>query len=417
MSASTLRILIAGLNYAPEPTGIAPYTAGLARGLARRGHDVRVLTAFPHYPQWRVMPGYRGLSQFQQLDQVRVDRRRHYISRGANGLGRAISEVSFGSRLVSAPWGTPDVVVCVSPALLSSAMVVSRVRAGWRRPALGLIMQDLYSAGMEETKKSGCLGQAVTRLEGWTANHVDGVAVIHERLKLRVSSSLNVPKDSITVVRNWTHVRDVAEFDRDDFRRHRGWAGKGVCLHAGAMGEKQALDNVVEAARFSERQGWNLHFVLMGDGSQRKYLEEISHGSKSIEFLDPLPDQDYGRAMRSADVLLVNERPGVKEMAVPSKLTSYFSTGVPVLAACEASSTTAGELAASGAGVLIGPGEPELLATAAMDLCVDTVRAAEMGSRGPRYCMEVLSEEQAISSYEAWIRDLTVRAVARRGEA
>jgi hypothetical protein len=35
-------ILIIGLNYLPEPIGIAPYTTGLAAGLSRRGHQVRV---------------------------------------------------------------------------------------------------------------------------------------------------------------------------------------------------------------------------------------------------------------------------------------------------------------------------------------------------------------------------------------
>ncbi|MBD0321819.1 MAG: glycosyltransferase WbuB, partial [Aldersonia sp.] len=48
-----MRVKIVGINYAPETTGIAPYTSGLADGLAARGHRVEVLTGQPHYPQWR----------------------------------------------------------------------------------------------------------------------------------------------------------------------------------------------------------------------------------------------------------------------------------------------------------------------------------------------------------------------------
>ena len=55
-----MRILIIGVNYAPEPTGNAPYTTALARSLARRGHEVHVLTSYPHYPQWRVPDGWTG---------------------------------------------------------------------------------------------------------------------------------------------------------------------------------------------------------------------------------------------------------------------------------------------------------------------------------------------------------------------
>ena len=35
-----MRVLIVGLNYAPEPIGIEPYTTGLAEHLAQRGHRV-----------------------------------------------------------------------------------------------------------------------------------------------------------------------------------------------------------------------------------------------------------------------------------------------------------------------------------------------------------------------------------------
>jgi len=50
MPHRAVKVVILGINYAPEPTGIAPYTTGLAMGLAERGHDVLVLTGHPHYP-------------------------------------------------------------------------------------------------------------------------------------------------------------------------------------------------------------------------------------------------------------------------------------------------------------------------------------------------------------------------------
>ena len=59
-----MRPLVLGMNYAPEPVGIGVYTAGLAEGLAVRGHDVEVVAATPYYPGWRPMPGApRGWSR------------------------------------------------------------------------------------------------------------------------------------------------------------------------------------------------------------------------------------------------------------------------------------------------------------------------------------------------------------------
>jgi colanic acid biosynthesis glycosyl transferase WcaI len=55
-----LRVLIYGLNYAPELTGVGKYTGELASWLASQGHEVRVVTAPPYYPAWRIGAEYRG---------------------------------------------------------------------------------------------------------------------------------------------------------------------------------------------------------------------------------------------------------------------------------------------------------------------------------------------------------------------
>ena len=41
------RVLIIGLNYAPEPVGIGPYTQGLAEALAGQGAAVEVIAGQP----------------------------------------------------------------------------------------------------------------------------------------------------------------------------------------------------------------------------------------------------------------------------------------------------------------------------------------------------------------------------------
>src|SRR4051812_48443361 len=52
-------VLVVGINYAPEPTGIAPYTTGLAEHLAQTAASVEVFTGLPHYPSWDVPRAYR----------------------------------------------------------------------------------------------------------------------------------------------------------------------------------------------------------------------------------------------------------------------------------------------------------------------------------------------------------------------
>ena len=128
--------------------------------------------------------------------------------------------------------------------------------------------------------------------------------------------------------------------------------------------------------------------------------------SATLEFLPPVSEDEFPAALGAADVLLVNERPGVAQMAVPSKLTSYFSSGKPILAATDAAGFTAGELAASGAGVCVPADRPDLLLSEALRLGTDRALGAQLGEAGRRYCDELLSEEAALDRYERWIIDL-----------
>src|SRR5271165_6474346 len=90
-----VRVAILGINYAPEPTGIAPYTTGLAAGLTKRGHDVQVLTGYPHYPHWKRDEATSGFRSDEEIDGVRVRRLSHHVPRDLSWGGRAAMELTF----------------------------------------------------------------------------------------------------------------------------------------------------------------------------------------------------------------------------------------------------------------------------------------------------------------------------------
>ena len=103
-------------------------------------------------------------------------------------------------------------------------------------------------------------------------------------------------------------------------------------------------------------------------------------------------------------------------MSVPSKLTSYFNSGKPILAATNAAGFTASELAASGAGVCVPADRPDLLLSEAIRLGTDRNLARQLGEAGRRYCNELLSQEAALDRYEQWIIDLAdMRRAGSRG--
>lgn len=409
MTPSTSYALIIGLHYAPEMSGNAPYTTRLATGLRRRGLQVGVMTGYPHYPEWEIREGYSGWSLREEIDGVRVRRLRHHVPKALNSVSRLHLELSFGLRAVLARWGRPNVVLAVSPALFATALVVLRARL--TRVPVGVWIQDLYSRGLAETQGGSKRSVGAMKLvEAAVLRAASGVTVIHERFRRYVVDELGVPAERVQVIRNWTHVLVLDTLDRAAVRERLGWGSDEViALHAGNMGTKQNLENVIDAAAEAARTGSPVRFVLLGHGNQRAALERHAQGVKNVIFLDSLPDAEFSAALRSADVLLVNELPGVREMSVPSKLTSYFAAGVPVVAATELDSATAEEIRASRAGVVVPSGDPAGLLRAVEGVAVDRANSAEMAAAGPEYVDAVLSEDVAIDSYATWLESLARR--------
>ena len=371
---------------------------------------MRVITAHPHYPEWRIRDGYGPQTPHahETRNGVPVTRLLHYVPPTPSHVQRLLSELSFGLRLVTTRWARPDVLLLVSPALFSTALALTRARLVHRRLPVGIWVQDLYSLGLAETGTgTGRATVIMRRIESATLRHATSVAAIHDRFKLAMVRSLGVADATIHVIRNWTHLAETPPFDRAAVRARHGWSDtETIVLHAGNMGIKQGLENVVEAARLADERQLPERFVLLGGGNQRARLEQLATGITRLQFLEALPDADFQATLGSADVLLVNELPGVTEMSVPSKLTSYFSTGLPVLGATDPTSVTAGELSVSGGGVRVNAGAPAALLDAVTTLAADPALCQKLGAAGLVHCRSTLSAQAAVARFEHWLVSL-----------
>ena len=425
MTSPCLRVVVVGINYAPEHAGIAPYTTQFCEHLVREGHEVLVLAGLPSYPSWSVEPEYRGKRVVEEsINGVTVRRLWHYVPPNQSGLRRAVYEASFGAHVSAQklPW-TPDVVVAVVPSLLGASAAAGLARRHGAR--LAVWVQDLMGAAAAQSGMAGGgrFAKIAARSERKLLREADHVFAINESFAHHVQE-LGVAPTSVSVVRNWTHILEPQRA-RATVRRKLGWEnGETVVLHSGNMGYKQALENVVAAAMVAETRRSRVRFVLMGDGSQRPLLELLGRDANRLEILDPVDAADYADTLAAADVLLVNERPSVVGMSLPSKLTSYFRAGRPVVAAVNERSATALEIGASGAGRLVKADDPERLLAAVENVVADPDEMLRLTTAGTKYVAEVLDRESALRrlttriagladvSSEAFDRELAALTVA-----
>ena len=136
-----MKLLIYGINFAPELTGIGKYTGEMAQWLAHAGHEVRVITAPPYYPDWKVAPGHSASRYRSESWQgVRVIRAPLWVPHQPGGLKRLLHLASFALTSLPALFAQwrwkPDVVWVVEPPLMCApaAVAFAALRGAARRP-------------------------------------------------------------------------------------------------------------------------------------------------------------------------------------------------------------------------------------------------------------------------------------------
>ena len=406
---TALKVLITTSYYWPEGAGSAPYLTGLAEHLAANGHDVVVATGFAHYPEWR--SGARGRLQLSETHNgVKIRRRWHYVPRLQTAAHRAAYESSllaFGLTAFPPRWKA-DVIVGTCPTIATGVLAATASRI-YRAP-YGLVFQDLVGLAAEQSGITGGarVARFVQRTELGLAERAAAVGIIAEGFRPYFVED-GVQPSKVVRLRNWTRRVEPTE-SAEETRKRFGWDPDDfICVHGGNMGHKQGLDNLLDAAQLMN--GARARIALVGDGNERERLERLARERRlaNVDFIPLQGPGDWEATMQASDVLLVNQRATVRDMSLPSKLTSYFASGRPVIAAVSGDSETAREIEAARAGLVVPPADPVALRDAIVGLMTNPTRARELRASGTHYAESVLSRESALAEYDEFVDAILAR--------
>lgn len=405
-----LNVLITTSYYWPEGAGSAPYLTGLAEHLAGQGHRVVVATTFPHYPDWRMRSNGR-LARTEDVAGAEVRRRWAYVPRHQSAVQRALYEATLYAFGVTAlPTGPrPDVVVGTCPSLAGGLLAATAATA--HRAPYGLVFQDLMGLAAKQSGISGGdrVAAIVRRVELGLARRATRVAIIAEGFRPYLEEG-GVDPARVDRLRNWTRRAEPSE-SAGQTRERFGWkTDELVCLHGGNMGLKQGLDNLLETAALLGDE--RVRMVLAGDGNDRERLQAkaLALNLDNVDFVELQGPGRWEEIMQASDVLLVNQRASVADMSLPSKLTSYFAAGRPVVAAASPESETAREITAAGAGYVVPPDDPRAFREAILALRGNRPRAAVQGEAAKRYAVSHLSSAAVLAEYDRFVQRLVERA-------
>lgn len=410
-----MKLLILGLNYAPEPVGIGPYTTGLAEALAARGHDVQVVAGKSYYPQWKAYPGQPEGRSTTSENGVTVTRVPHYIPANPTGAKRIAHHLSFarsayGPALTAAK-ARPDLVFTVAPSLLGvpvAAMAARRAGAPLWLHVQDFEVEAAFATGL--VKAGGGLAGLARGAENRILGMADLVSSISPQMCAKLGEK-GIAGERVYQLRNWSNASfDFAAADASGYRREWGLGDRKVALYSGNIANKQGLEIVIDAARALSHRG-DLAFVICGEGPNRARLAERAQGLTNVQFHDLQPAERMADFLSLASVHLLPQIVGAADLVLPSKLTNMLASGRPVVATAAPGTGLFDEV--EGCGINTPPGDAAALAAGIERLLDDAPMAAELGVAARRRAAERWSQDAIIDGFEA--RAARLVAHGRRG--
>jgi len=396
-----MRILYLSHYFPPEGNAPATRVHQFCRRWVDAGHQVTVITCAPNVPSGKVYAGYRNrLWQRESIDGIEVIRVWTFLAANAGTVKRIMNYVSF---MVTAFFAAvfrrrPDVLVATSPQLFCGvAGALLRVVRRWR---FVLEVRDIWPESITTVgaMKKSFLLRALEKVERWMYRRAQQIIAVGEGYQQKLVER-GVPADKIEIITNGVDRSIFAPRDPDaEMRARYGWSGKKTFAYIGTVGMAAGLDVVLRAARILRERGRDdVHFVIVGDGAERKALErraaDVAGGM--ITFTGLLPKAEMPAVLATVDACLVHLRAAPLFLTVlPSKMFEAAAVARPILLGVDG--YAAKLLNETGAGITFPPEDAAALADAAAQLAANDELRAKLGRAGlermaPRFDVDALA--------------------------
>jgi glycosyltransferase involved in cell wall biosynthesis len=245
--------------------------------------------------------------------------------------------------------------------------------------------ESLMASGFGSMLKWRWLEQALDKWLSMTYRHADSIAC-SSQTQIELLAHRGVAHAKLSYVPIWVDERLFRPMEPDlSLAGDLGVKGKTVLLYAGAIGEPQGLDPLMEVCG-RLRDEPTFHCLIAGSGAAESRLRARADdmGLTNVSFLGRWPMNDITRLMSIGDVHLVSLRADpLAEVAMPSKIPATLASGKPIIVAAQGEA--AAVVSRSGAGWACSPGDQDALEVAVREaLAAGVCRLREIGRKARR---------------------------------
>lgn len=391
-------ITIISPNYHPETNAAAKRSTALAEFLAANQWKVTVITNLPHYPQNELYKGYESVKSLKLEKGVKVLRLRPWIVSKKSLPLRLLSEITFGLKAIKAFLSySSSILFTTSPYMFLGPMglIIGRLR---KVKVVWEIRDLTWQYARATGKRTFGLDKLIEGIMQWVVSKLDGLVTVTEGI---LNNFDNLPNHHIVIPNG---VTDEFMFSLEKALANNKTQAKTITvLYAGLLGFPQGLSTLIQAAKLLPK----VQFRLVGDGAEKKLLEDLAQelSLNNVIFTGYVSSEEVLHNYAQADILvaLLRHNPAF-EIAQPSKLWEYMSTGKPVIFCGKGEAAHIIDQHKTGLSVI--PENPEALARAIQKLIDQPKLAESYGKNGKRFIQEYRCRQSLTNKLKVFLEQI-----------
>tara|TARA_Y100001935_G_scaffold54284_1_gene45410 strand:+ start:9388 stop:10599 length:1212 start_codon:yes stop_codon:yes gene_type:complete len=328
-----MKILLYGINFSPELTGIGKYSGEMADWLSSRGNSIKVITAPPYYPEWKIHQNYKNFFHKESKENIEVLRCPLYVPSKPNTIRRLVHLITFSLSsflpvLFSVFW-KPDIIIQPVPTLFCSIQTIILSKICKSKSIIHIQDFEVDAMFSISSTKVKFLKDFAFWAESKILKNFDYVSTISNGM-IEKAKNKGVPENKIIFLPNWTNIDHFKDVQKDEGVLNKLGidANKKIVLYSGNMGEKQGLEVVIHVAKQMEANE-NIQFVLIGEGAAKENLKILKNSinAENVKFLPLQPYKILPKILASCDCHLVIQKSAASDLVLPSKLVNILAVG------------------------------------------------------------------------------------------
>ncbi len=177
-----------------------------------------------------------------------------------------------------------------------------------------------------------------------------------------------------------------------------------VAIYGGNFGKPQGLDFLKDI--FEEyKDKTNIKFVLVGKGTEKKKVSELTKGYSNILMFDYIPRIDYEKLLKACDIGLIFLDKRFTIPNFPSKTLSYLNCHLPIMASIDKNTDYGSFLINENCGLWVENGDIINFRKEFNTLIKNTELRQKMGDNGYNYLINNLDVKDSVKKLERFIGD------------